>query len=144
MRAPSSDTVLMIVILAFAGLVALYLFAIVPAGEAAPIPGGEDIPMVCGVFTYYGNGKAESAMAIHGIPECRDCVGIGITVNPALKGRQIDIRHNGEWIGPFVVGDVGSPGHHRSHLVAEVDFQTAMAWRIAGPWWTCYKIAEES
>lgn len=141
----TTDRALTLVVIIWIVLAILYLAGagIIPA-YAAPIPGGEDTPMVCGVFTYYGNGKAESAMAIHGIPECPDCVGIGITVNPALKGRRIDIRHAGEWVGPFVVGDVGSPGHHRPHLVAEVDFQTAMAWHITGPWWTCYREIKDS
>ena len=122
-------------------LVLLIAFAH-PAG-AAPIPGGEDTPMVCGVWTYYAAGVAERAQAIHGVPACADCVGLAVTVDQALLGRRIEIRHAGEWVGPFLVVDVGT-GHHRPHLVGEVDYPTAMAWRITRPWWTCYRDVGES
>lgn len=135
----TTDRALTLIAVIWILLVILYLAA---AGvihvEAGPIPGGKD-DVVCGVWTYYGKGKAERAMEIHGIPECADCVGIGITVDQSLKGRKIEIRHKGEWVGPFLVGDVGSPGHHRPRLVGEVDYRTAMTWRIVGPWWTCYR-----
>lgn len=137
MRAPSSDTVLMIVILAFAGLVAFYLFVIVPVSEAAPIPGGED-DVVCGVWTYYAPALAESVRQTRGLPACADCAGLAVTVDRRLLGARIHIRHAGEWIGPFQVIDVGT-GRHRPHLVGEIDYPTAVAWRIIGPWWTCYK-----
>ena len=122
-------------------LVLLIAFAH-PAG-AAPIPGGEDTPMVCGVWTYYAAGVAERAQAIHGVPACADCVGLAVTVDQALLGRRIDIRHAGEWVGPFLVVDVGT-GTHRAGLVGEVGYRTAMAWRITRPWWTCYRDVGES
>ena len=122
-------------------LVLLIAFAH-PAG-AAPIPGGEDTPMVCGVWTYYAAGVAERAQAIHGVPACADCVGLAVTVDQALLGRRIEIRHAGEWVGPFLVVDVGT-GTHRAGLVGEVGYRTAMAWHITGPWRTCYRITEES
>ena len=137
MRAPSSDTVLMIVILAFAGLVAFYLFVIVPVSEAAPIPGGED-DVVCGVWTYYAPALAESVRQTRGLPACAECAGLAVTVDQALLGRRIEIRHAGQWHGPFVVVDVGT-GRHRPHLVGEVGFETAVTWRIGRPWWTCYR-----
>ena len=120
-------------------LVLLYLaFIGVIPGKAAPIPGGEDTPMTCGVWTYYAPGVAERAQAIHGVPACAECAGLAVTVDQALLGRRIEIRHAGQWHGPFVVVDVGT-GRHRPHLVGEVGYQTAMAWRIGRPWWTCYR-----
>ena len=123
---------------------------ILPA-DAALIPGvlvelaetelaevGEDTPMTCGVWTYYAAGVAERAQAIHGVPACAECAGLAVTVDQALLGRRIEIRHAGQWHGPFVVVDVGT-GRHRPHLVGEVGYQTAVAWRIGRPWWTCYR-----
>lgn len=109
--------------------------------EAAPIPGGEDTSMVCGVWTYYAAGVAERVQAYRGL-YCPDCVGLAITVDRAQLGRRIDIRHAGEWVGPFLVVDVGT-GTHRAGLVGEIGNRTARAWRIAGPWWTCYKTTED-
>ena len=74
---------------------------------------------------------------------CPECAGLAVTVDWKLLGRRITIRHAGEWVGPFLVVDVGT-GNHRPHLVGEVGYQTAMAWRIGRPWWTCYKMTEES
>ena len=122
-------------------LVLLIAFAH-PAG-AAPIPGGEDTPMVCGVWTYYAAGVAERAQAIHGVPACADCVGLAVTVDQALLGRRIEIRHAGEWVGPFLVVDVGT-GMHRAGLVGEIGYRTAVAWGIPGPWRTCYRDVGES
>ena len=132
----TSERVLTLVILVWALFLALYLFVIVPAGEAAPIWDTDD--MVCGVWTYYAAGVAERAQAIHGVPACAECAGLAVTVDQALLGRQIEIRHAGQWHGPFVVVDVGT-GRHRPHLVGEVAFETAVAWRIGRPWWTCYR-----
>ena len=118
-------------------LVLLIAFAH-PAG-AAPIPGGEDTPMVCGVWTYYAAGVAERVQAYRGLT-CPDCVGLAITVDRTQLGRRIDIRHAGQWWGPFLVVDVGT-GTHRAGLVGEIGNRTARAWRIAGPWRTCYREA---
>lgn len=119
--------------------VLLYLFAAVPYGAAAPVPGTDDV--VCGVWTFYAPGVAERARSNHGLTPCAGCTGLGITVDQSLLGRTIEIRHAGQWHGPFHVIDVGS-GHHRPGLVGEIDYQTAMAWRIAGPWRTCYRLTE--
>ena len=126
-----SEFLLTLVIIVWAIFVALYLFVIVPAGEAAPIWDTDD--MVCGVWTYYAAGVAERAQAIHGVPACAECAGLAVTVDQALLGQQIEIRHAGQWHGPFVVVDVGT-GRHRPHLVGEVAFETAVAWRIGRPW----------
>ena len=67
-----------------------------------------------------------------------ECAGLAVTVDQALLGRRIDIRHAGEWVGPFLVVDVGT-GTHRAGLVGEVGFEIAMTWRIGRPWWTCYR-----
>lgn len=80
---------------------------------------------------------AERVQAYRGLV-CPDCVGLAITVDRAQLGRRIDIRHAGQWVGPFLVVDVGT-GRHRPHLVGEVDYPTAMTWRITRPWWTCYQ-----
>ena len=138
----TADRVLTIVVIIWVLLAILYLAGagILPA-EAGPIPGGEDTPMVCGVWTYYAAGVAERAQAIHGVPACADCVGLAVTVDQALLGRRIDIRHAGQWVGPFLVVDVGT-GTHRAGLVGEVGNRTAVAWGIPGPWRTCYRIAE--
>lgn len=133
----TSERVLTLVILVWALFLALYLLVIVPAGEAAPIPGGDD-DVVCGVWTYYAPGVAERAQAIHGVPACAECAGLAVTVDQSLLGRHIEIRHAGQWHGPFLVVDVGT-GRHRPHLVGEVGFETAVAWRIGRPWWTCYR-----
>ena len=122
-------------------LVLLFIAGTHPAG-ATHDPGGEDTPMTCGVWTYYAAGVAERAQAIHGVPACAGCAGLAITVDQALLGRRIEIRHAGEWVGPFLVVDVGT-GLHRPHLVGEVDYPTAMAWGIGRPWWTCYRTAED-
>ena len=135
----TTDRALTIVVIIWALLALLYLAG---AGiihvEAGPIPGGEDTPMVCGVWTYYAAGVAERAQAIHGVPACAECAGLAVTVDQALLGRRIEIRHAGQWHGPFGVVDVGT-GRHRPHLVGEVGYQTAVAWRIGRPWWTCYR-----
>lgn len=128
---------LTLVALLSALLVVLYLFVIVPFGDAAPIPGEDDV--VCGVWTYYAPGLAEQVRQTRHIRVCHDCVGLAVTVDQSLLGRHIEIRHRGQWSGPFHVIDVGS-GNHRPQLVGEIDYQTAMAWRIAGPWRTCYRI----
>ena len=140
----TSDRVLTLIAIVWFLLTLLYLAGagILPA-DAAPIPGGEDTPMTCGVWTYYAAGVAERAQAIHGVPACAECAGLAVTVDQALLGRQIEIRHAGEWVGPFLVVDVGT-GRHRPHLVGEVDYPTAVAWRISRPWWTCYKILEDT
>ena len=139
----TSDRVLTLIAIVWFLLTLLYLAGagILPA-DAAPIPGGEDTPMVCGIWTYYAAGVAERVQAYRGL-YCPDCVGLAITVDPAQLGRRIDIRHAGEWVGPFLVVDVGT-GTHRAGLVGEVGYRTAMAWRITGPWRTCYRITEES
>lgn len=140
----TTDRVLTLIVLVWVVLAVLLLAGIgVIHVEAAPIPGGEDTPMVCGIWTYYAAGVAERAQAIHGIPACAECAGLAVTVDQSLLGKHIEIRHNGQWVGPFHVIDVGT-GRHRPYLVGEIDYQTAVAWRIAGPWWTCYKIAEAS
>lgn len=133
----STDRALILVIVVWVVLALLYLAG---AGiiHAAPIPGGDDSAMVCGVWTYYAAGVAERAQAIHGVPACAGCAGLAITVDQALLGRRIEIRHAGQWHGPFVVVDVGT-GRHRPHLVGEVGFETAVTWRIGRPWWTCYR-----
>lgn len=135
----TSDYVLTLAAIVWILLTLLYLAGagILPA-DAAPIPGGEDTPMVCGVWTYYAAGVAERAQAIHGVPACAECAGLAVTVDQALLGKHIEIRHNGHWHGPFLVVDVGT-GRHRPHLVGEVGFETAVTWRIAKPWWTCYR-----
>lgn len=139
----TTDRALTIVVIIWALLALLYLAGagILPA-DAAPIPGGEDTPMTCGIWTYYAAGVAERAQAIHGVPACAECAGLAITVDQALLGRRIEIRHAGEWVGPFLVVDVGT-GRHRPHLVGEVDYPTAMAWGIGRPWWTCYRLMED-
>lgn len=135
----TSDRVLTVIAIAWFLMALLYFFAagIIPA-DAAPIPGGEDTPMTCGIWTYYAAGVAERVQAIHGVPACAECAGLAVTVDQALLGRRIEIRHAGQWHGPFVVVDVGT-GRHRPHLVGEVGYQTAVAWRIGRPWWTCYR-----
>lgn len=136
----TSDRVLTLIAIIWFLLALLYLAGagILPAG-AAPISGGEDTPMVCGVWTYYAAGVAERVQRLRGL-YCPDCVGLAITVDPAQLGRRIDIRHAGEWVGPFLVVDVGT-GTHRAGLVGEIGYRTARAWRIAGPWRTCYREA---
>lgn len=104
--------------------------------EATPIWGEDD--MTCGVWTFYADGVAKRAQALHGVPDCAVCTGLAVTVDRRLLGGQIEIRHGGEWIGPFLVVDVGT-GRHRPYLVGEVDYPTAVAWRISRPWWTCYR-----
>lgn len=133
-----SDRLLIVVALLWGVLAALYLLVVVPAGEAAPIWGDDD--MTCGLWTYYAPGLAETVQQNREIPACSDCVGLAVTVARSHLAQYVDIRHAGQWVGPFLVVDVGT-GNHRPHLVGEIDFQTAMAWRIAGPWWTCYREA---
>lgn len=133
----TTDRALTIVVIVWVIFVALYLFVIVPAGEAAPIWGTDD--MVCGIWTYYAAGVAERVQAYRGL-DCPDCVGLAITVDRAQLGRRIDIRHAGQWVGPFLVVDVGT-GTHRAGLVGEVGNRTAVAWGIPGPWRTCYREA---
>ena len=139
----TTDRALTIVAIIWFVLALLYLFGagILPAG-AAPIPGGEDTPMVCGVWTYYAAGVAERVQAYRGL-YCADCIGLAITVDRTQLGRRIDIRHAGQWWGPFLVVDVGT-GTHRAGLVGEIGNRTAVAWRIPGPWRTCYRTTEES
>lgn len=139
----TSDRVLTLIAIIWFLLTLLYLAGagILPA-DAAPIPGGEDTPMTCGIWTYYAAGVAERAQAIHGVPACAECAGLAITVDQALLGRRIEIRHAGQWHGPFLVVDVGT-GTHRPHLVGEVDYPTAVAWGIGRPWWTCYRLMED-
>lgn len=139
----TSDRVLTLIAIVWFLLTLLYLAGagILPA-DAAPIPGGEDTPMVCGIWTFYAAGVAERVQAYRGL-YCPDCVGLAITVDQALLGAQIEIRHGGEWHGPYLVVDVGT-GRHRPHLVGEVAFEVAAAWRIGRPWWTCYRVMEES
>lgn len=139
----TSDRVLTLIAIVWFLLTLLYLAGagILPA-DAAPIPGGEDTPMVCGIWTFYAAGVAERVQAYRGL-YCPDCVGLAITVDQAQLGRRIDIRHGGEWHGPYLVVDVGT-GRHRPHLVGEVAFEVAAAWRIGRPWWTCYRVMEES
>lgn len=140
----TTDRALTLIAVIWILLVILYLAgAGVIHVEAGPIPGGEDTPMVCGVWTFYADGVARRAQALHGVPDCAGCTGLAITVDRRLLGGQIEIRHGGEWVGPFLVVDVGT-GRHRPHLVGEVDYPTAVAWRISRPWWTCYKILEDT
>lgn len=136
----TSDRVLTVIAIAWFLMALLYFFAagIIPA-DAAPIPGGEDTPMTCGIWTYYAAGVAERVQAYRGLV-CPDCVGLAVTVDRTQLGQRIDIRHAGEWVGPFLVVDVGT-GTHRAGLVGEIGNRTAVAWRIPGPWRTCYKEA---
>lgn len=136
----TAERFLTLLALVWAILAILYLAGagIVPIAGAAPIGGGDDV--VCGVWTYYAPGVAERAQDIHGVPDCAECAGLAVTVDQALLGAQIDIRHGGEWHGPYLVVDVGS-GNHRRHLVGEVAYEVAAAWDITGPWWTCYRSA---
>lgn len=133
----TADRLLAIVALFWFLCVVLYLFTggIIHV-EAAPIWGNDDV--TCGVWTYYASGLAETVRRNREIPACRDCVGLAVTVDRSQLGRQIDIRHAGQWVGPFLVVDVGT-GRHRPGLVGEVDYQTAMTWHITRPWLTCYR-----
>jgi len=133
----SSDTVLTLIIILWAivTLFVLMTIGVIPAG-AAPIWGDDD--MTCGVWTYYAPGLAETVRQNREIPACSDCIGLAVTVDHAHLGQRIDIRHAGQWMGPFLVVD-GGTGRHRPHLVGEVGFETAVAWRIGRPWWTCYR-----
>lgn len=138
----TAERFLILIALAWLLVAILYLLgAGIVHVEAAPIWGTDDI--TCGVWTYYARGVAERAQALHGVPACAECVGLAVTVNQALLGAQIEIRHGGEWHGPYLVVDVGT-GRHRPHLVGEVAFEVAAAWRIGRPWWTCYRVMEES
>ena len=83
--------------------------------------------------------RAARVRAYRGL-DCPDCVGLAVTVDRTQLGQRIDIRHAGEWVGPFLVVDVGT-GTHRAGLVGEIGNRTAVAWRIPGPWRTCYKEA---
>jgi hypothetical protein len=133
----TTDRILTIAAIAWILLVVVYLALVgVPTAGAAPIWGTDDV--ICGVWTYYAPGVAERAQDIHGVPDCAECAGLAVTVNQALLGRRIDIRHGREWRGPYLVVDVGS-GTHRPHLVGEVAFEVAADWGISAPWWTCYK-----
>ena len=136
----TTDRALTIIVIVWLLLALLYLAGagIIPA-HAAPDPGGEDTPMTCGIWTYYAAGVAERVQAYRGL-DCPDCVGLAITVDRAQLGRRIDIRHAGQWVGPFLVVDVGT-GTHRAGLVGEVGNRTAVAWGIPGPWRTCYREA---
>lgn len=135
----TAERILTIIAVIWAVLAILYLAGadIIPIAGAAPIGGGDD--MTCGVWTYYARGVAERAQAVHEVPDCEECAGLAVTVDQALLGEQIEIRHGGEWRGPYLVVDVGT-GRHRPHLVGEVAFEVAMGWRIGRPWWTCYRV----
>ena len=89
----TTDRALTIVVIIWALLVLLYLAGagILPA-DAAPIPGGEDTPMTCGIWTYYAAGVAERAQAIHGVPACAECAGLAVTVDQALRLEEIAAR----------------------------------------------------
>ena len=134
------DRALMLVAIAWFVVAVLYLMGIgVIHVEASVDPGGEDVAMVCGKWTYYGDGVMLRVRHTRGLAPCIECVGMAATVNQAHLGQRIEIWFHGSWRGLFHVVDVGN-GNNRPGLVGEVDHATAVAWDRAGPWWVCYRL----
>lgn len=137
----TSDRVLTLIALIWFVLALLYLAAVgVIHVEAAPDPGGEDVPgLICGTWTYYSPRLMTAVRDVRGLTPCHGCAGMAATVNQNHLGRYIEIWFRGEWRGWYHVVDVGD-GANRAGLVGEVDYQTAMRWNRAGPWWGCYRV----
>jgi len=79
-----------------------------------------------GMCTYYSDGLMETVAANRGL-ECAECVGMVALADCSMIGARVWV--NGE--GDFLVADCGTfltPGR-----IAEVDYQTAIRWQMAGP-----------
>lgn len=110
--------------------------------QAGVVQGGDDTPMTCGTWTYYAPRVMQRVREMRGMTPCGECAGMAATVDQAHIGRRIQVWFRGAWQGVFQVVDVGD-GRNREGLVGEVDYETAHAWRRAGPWWGCYRVVDD-
>lgn len=135
------DRLLTIIAIIWCVVVILYLAVIgVIHVEASTDPGGEEIVMTCGTWTYYNPGIMQRVRSTRGMLPCVNCAGMAATVDQAHLGQRIQIWFHGSWRGVFHVVDVGN-GANRPGLVGEVDHHTAVdEWDRAGPWWGCYRL----
>lgn len=135
------DRALMLVAIACFVVAVLYLMGIGAIHvEASVDPGGEDVAMVCGKWTYYNPGVMQRVRQTRQMAPCADCAGMAATVNQAYLGKRIEIWFHGRWRGLYHVVDVGD-GNNRPGLVGEVDYHTAVdEWNRAAPWWGCYRV----
>jgi len=72
------------------------------------------------------------------VPECPDCLDAVALLEPQYIGKQVWLRHpDGEVYGPLMVVDCAE-AKHRPNLrkrgwVADISYELAMKWRMAGP-----------
>lgn len=127
-------------LLVFLALV-LWLWAMLTSSaHAAVLQDGPDDAMTCGTWTYYAPDVMQRVRGVRGLDACEDCAGMAATVDQRHIGQRIEVWFDGAWRGVYHVVDVGQPGRNREGLVGEVDFETAMRWQRAGPWWGCYRV----
>lgn len=103
--------------------------------EASPLPAE-------GKVMYYNPGVMERVLAFRleagHVTECPECVGYAAMLRGKDLDRRIWIERTGHLAeGPFWVIDVAAPQHVPMLLergwVGDVDYETAMRWRMAGP-----------
>jgi len=110
--------------------------------ELSPNYYGQTILPVTGKIMFYNPGIMEivikNRQKAGDISECGDCIGFAALLRAGDLDRKIWIQFADELVeGPFHVVDVAAPQHVLMLLgkewVADVDYETAMRWRMAGP-----------
>lgn len=112
--------------------------------QLSPAYGEQSILPKSGKVMFYNPGimeiVIENRIKANDISSCPDCIGYAALLRKGDLDRKIWIEFaDGLVEGPFHVVDVAAPQHVLMLLgkewVADVDYETAMRWRMAGPRW---------
>ena len=96
---------------------------------------------ITGLITYYADGVMDEVyrnrLAWGHVQPCAECIGMAAMLDRDHIGQQVWIDGPLGIEGPFLVVDCGNAAHRKQqearHLIAEVDYQTAMRWGMKGP-----------
>lgn len=112
--------------------------------QLSPAYGEQSILPKFGKVMFYNPGimeiVIENRIKAADISSCHDCIGYAALLRKGDLDRKIWIEFSDGLVeGPFHVVDVAAPQHVLMLLgkewVADVDYETAMRWRMAGPRW---------
>lgn len=112
--------------------------------ELSPGYRSQSILPITGKVMFYNPGIMEIVIdnrrKANDIGRCDDCIGFAALLRAGDLDRKIWIQFESGLVeGPFHVVDVAAPQHVLMLIgkewVADVDYETAMRWRMAGPRW---------
>jgi len=93
--------------------------------------------VLIGYATFYAPNVMEATAEYRGLlGTCPDCVGYAAMIDPEWIGQRVWISRPGHRAELFLVVDCGKEEHRAAQkargLVAEVDFPTAVRWKMRG------------